>query len=226
MKNILYLITATLLSLISTITIAQNQHATIQVNVTNFKNVNLKGEQILFVNQTTKKITKGISNSKGDFIIKLTAGLYLIKMKSISDVKDYSSIEIPKLSEGQTYTDMAMQIQMSVPKYFTLNNIHFASNQSVLLRSSSSQLKDLVEYLKLKPNLRIEIQGHTDSDGSETANMELSIKRANAIKKYLVTNGITATRLKTVGYGEGRPVAENSTAQGKQKNRRTEVRVL
>jgi outer membrane protein OmpA-like peptidoglycan-associated protein len=226
MKNILNLITATLLSLISTITIAQNQHATIQVNVTNFKNVNLKGEQILFVNQATKKVTKGISNSKGDFTIKLTAGLYLIKMKSISDVQDYSSVEIPKLLEGQTYTDMTMQIQMSVPKYFTLNNIHFASNQSVFLKPSYTELKNLVEYLKLKPNLRIEIQGHTDSDGSEAANMALSIKRANAIKKYLVNNGITAARLKTVGYGEQRPIADNSTPKGKQKNRRTEIRVL
>jgi outer membrane protein OmpA-like peptidoglycan-associated protein len=226
MKNILNTIATTLLILISTLTFAQNQQASIQVNVSDFNNINLKGEQILFVNQSTKKVTKGISNSKGDFIIKLTAGLYLIKMKSISDVQDYSSVEIPKLLEGQTYTDMTMQIQMSVPKYFTLNNIHFASNQSVFLKSSYTELKDLVEYLNLKNNLRIEIQGHTDSDGSEAANMALSIKRANAIKNYLVKNGITAVRLKTVGYGEQRPVADNSTAQGKQKNRRTEVRVL
>ena len=106
-------------------------------------------------------------------------------MKSISDVKDYSSVEIPKISEGQTYSKMSIQIQMSVPKYFTLNNIHFASNRSTFLKTSYRELKDLVEYLKLKPNLKIEIQGHTDSDGSEESNMKLSKQRANAIKKYL-----------------------------------------
>ena len=62
------------LSLICTISVAQNQQASIQVNVTNFKNVNLKGEQILFINQTTKKTTKGISNSKGNFTVKLSPG--------------------------------------------------------------------------------------------------------------------------------------------------------
>ncbi len=226
MKTIFNIIITTLLSLICTISVAQTQQASIQVNVTNFKNVNLKGEQILFINQATKKTTKGISNSKGDFTVKLTAGLYLIKMKSISDVKDYSSIEIPTISEGQTYSEMSIKIQMSVPKHFTLNNIHFASNRSTLLNTSYRELKDLVEYLKLKPNLKIEIQGHTDSDGSEESNIKLSQQRANVIKKYLISKGIKTERLVTIGYGERRPIADNSTSKGKQANRRTEIRVL
>jgi len=226
MKNLYKHFTLLSIFLISTFGFSQNQRASIQVNVTNFKNVNLSGEQILFVNQKSKKTTKGVSNSKGDFIVKLAAGFYLIKMKSIGDVKDYSSIEIPPIAEGQTYSDMSIKIQLSVPKYFTLNNIHFASNQSVFLKSSYKELTDLIEYLKLKPNLKIEIQGHTDSDGSEENNMKLSKKRATAIKHYLISKGITAERLKTIGYGEQRPVADNSTKAGKQKNRRTEIRVL
>jgi len=226
MKNLYKHFTLLSLLLISTFSFAQNQRASIQVNVTNFKNVNLKGEQILFVNRDTKKTIKGVSNSKGDFTVKLVPGFYLIKMKSIGDVKDYSSIEIPPISEGQTYSDMSIKIQLSIPKYFTLNNIHFASNQSVFLKSSYKELTDLVEYLKLKPNLKIEIQGHTDSDGSVESNIKLSKKRAHAIKRYLISKGIEAERLNTIGYGEKRPVADNSTKAGKQKNRRTEIRVL
>jgi len=226
MKTILNIITITLLSLICTISVAQTQQASIQVNVTNFKNMNLKGEQILFVNQKTKRTTKGISNSNGDFTIKLTAGLYLIKMKSISDVTDYSSIEIPPISEGQTYTDMSIKIQISVPKHFTLNNIHFASNRSILLKTSYGELKNLADFLKQKPNLRIEIQGHTDSDGSEESNMKLSLERANTIKIFLISKGIKPARLVTIGYGEKRPITTNDTSAGKQKNRRTEIRVL
>jgi len=226
MKNLYNHFTLLSILLISTIGFSQNQRAIIQVNVSNFKNVNLKGEQILFVNQNSKKTIKGVSNSKGDFTVKLVAGFYLIKMKSIGDVKDYSSIEIPPIAEGQTYSDMSIKIQLSVPNYFTLNNIHFASSQSVFLKSSYSQLKDLVEYLKLKPNLKIEIQGHTDSDGSTESNMKLSQQRAKAIKKFLISKGINTTRLVTIGFGESRPVADNATTVGKQKNRRTEIRVL
>ena len=226
MNNLYKHITLFSILLISTFNFAQNQLASIQVNVTDFNNANLKGEQILFENQNTKKITKGISNSNGDFTVKLIAGYYLIKMKSIGDVKEYSSIEIPPISEGQTYSEMSIKIQLSVPKYFTLNNIHFASNQSLFLKSSYKELTDLVEYLKLKPSLKIEIQGHTDSDGSSESNMSLSIKRANAIKNYLISNGIKAERVKTIGYGEQRPVADNATKKGKQQNRRTEIRIL
>jgi len=226
MKNLHKHFTLISLLLISIFSFTQNQRASIQVNVTNFKNVNLSGEQILFVNQKSKKTTKGVSNSKGDFTVKLAPGFYLIKMKSIGDVKDYSSIEIPPISEGQTYSEMSIQIQLSVPKYFTLNNIHFASNQSIFLKSSYKELKDLVDYLKLKPNIKIEIQGHTDSDGPSESNMALSKKRANTIKRYLISKGIKEERLKTIGHGEQRPVANNSTKAGKQKNRRTEIRVL
>ena len=115
---------------------------------------------------------------------------------------------------------------MSLPKFFTLDNLHFASGQATILKSSYKELAELIEYLTMKPNLRIEIAGHTDSDGEEKSNLKLSIKRALAIKNYLIKKGIKASRLFHKGYGESRPVADNSTSAGKAKNRRTEIRVL
>jgi len=74
------------------------------------------------------------------------------------------------------------------------------------------------------PELRISIEGHTDSDGDDALNLDLSDQRAAAVKDYLVSNfGIDSSRLESVGLGETVPVADNSTSEGKQENRRVEL---
>lgn len=211
------------LTLILLLFLSNAQDAPLKVQVTDFNKVALKGEQVLFVNQTSKKIVKGISNEKGEFKISLPVGKYDIELKSVGAAQDYSTLEIPKIGENQTYQEMSMQIMISAPKSFTLDNLNFPSGQATILKSSYSELTELVKYLKLKPKTRIEIAGHTDSDGEEVDNLSLSQKRADAVKKYLVSKGINTSRLISKGYGETSPIADNSTANGKAKNRRTEV---
>ena len=75
-------------------------------------------------------------------------------------------------------------------------------------------------------NMVIEISGHTDNVGDETGNQRLSESRAKIVRAYLLKNGIDPERVKAVGHGESQPIAPNSTEEGKQKNRRTEVRIL
>ena len=70
------------------------------------------------------------------------------------------------------------------------------------------------------------ISGHTDSDGDETYNLNLSAKRSDEVLKWLVKQGIEASNLKTIGFGESRPVASNSSNEGKALNRRVEVEVV
>jgi len=219
MKNIL-LIT----NLFLTLFVFSQDLAPVSVHLTNFKLKNLQGEQVYFTNKI--KTYKGITNEKGEFTIKLPAGIYNIKLKSIGDVTDYSTIEIPVLKPNQLYTDFKIEIQMSSPQFFTLNNITFNPNQAVILKTSHSELQELFNYLKLKKDIKIEISGHTDSDGDEKSNKILSLKRANAVKSYLIKKGINANRLTTKGYGETKPVADNSTSIGKAKNRRTEIKIL
>ncbi len=89
-----------------------------------------------------------------------------------------------------------------------------------------SMLDDVVRIIRQNPDLRVEIQGHTDSIGSEAYNMDLSRRRANAVKTYLVNQGISSARLTTVGYGESRPVATNATKEGRAKNRRVELQPI
>lgn len=74
------------------------------------------------------------------------------------------------------------------------------------------------------PNLNVSIAGHTDSQGNDDRNLELSSTRAQAVQTYLMQKGISASRLRAVGYGETTPVADNATSAGRAQNRRVELR--
>lgn len=102
----------------------------------------------------------------------------------------------------------------------------FFGVDSAELDSKSKKLLDkLVKVVKLCPDVRIEIAGHTDSDGSAAYNQKLSEERANAVVAYLTAKGIDAARLSPVGHGEERPLARNTTAANKAKNRRIEFEI-
>ena len=82
------------------------------------------------------------------------------------------------------------------------------------------------EILEKNPTMKVEIQGHTDNVGSEAFNQRLSENRANAVKEYLISKGISADRLKAVGYGQSNPIAPNDTEEGRAMNRRVGMKVL
>jgi OmpA-OmpF porin, OOP family len=104
------------------------------------------------------------------------------------------------------------------------HGILFATNSDVIRPESTPTLKEIGEMLKAHADLRLSIEGHTDSEGEEAYNLELSGRRAAAVKAYLVESfGIDASRLATTGLGESKPVADNSTPEGRQKNRRVEL---
>ena len=96
----------------------------------------------------------------------------------------------------------------------------------MLRAESNKELNQLAEYMTLKKTLVIEIAGYTDNVGAADANLKLSEDRANAVKQYLVKKGIDASRVSAKGYGDSMPEADNSTAEGRQKNRRTEVHII
>ena len=83
----------------------------------------------------------------------------------------------------------------------------------------------LYKFLKENPTVTVTIEGHTDSVGTEKSNQLLSERRANAVKDYLVANGISDDRLSAVGYGEARPIDDNKTRAGRTNNRRVEVKL-
>jgi outer membrane protein OmpA-like peptidoglycan-associated protein len=98
------------------------------------------------------------------------------------------------------------------------------SNDTAVIRSVSFPLLDTVaEALKDHSEIKIEIQGHTDSNGDDGHNLKLSQARADAVRRYLVEHGIEASRLTAQGYGETRPIESNQTSQGREINRRVEL---
>jgi len=102
----------------------------------------------------------------------------------------------------------------------------FDFDKAVLKPAGKSKLNDLVDKIK-SINLEVIIAiGHTDSVGPEAYNQKLSVRRANAVKAYLVSKGVDKTRIYTEGKGESQPVADNKTKEGRAKNRRVEIEVV
>ncbi len=107
-----------------------------------------------------------------------------------------------------------------------LENTYFKSGAWDLLPASFAELERIVAFMDLNPRVSIEISGHTDNTGNKDQKIELSLKRAEAVKSYLVQKGIHPNRLKTVGIGMYRPIASNSTSEGRKRNRRVEMKVI
>ena len=109
--------------------------------------------------------------------------------------------------------------------WFTFDRLEFETGSATLKASSTEQLKNVAEILKAYPKVALKIGGYTDNVGDPGANMKLSAKRAENTMAELVKLGIDAKRLEAEGYGDRHPVADNSTEEGRQKNRRIDLRV-
>ena len=105
----------------------------------------------------------------------------------------------------------------------TLGDVLFAPDQSELTPAAMRKLSPLVSILETQPQRRIRIDGYTDSRGPESYNFDLSQRRADAVRDFLIDNGISPQRITARGYGEAIAVATNTTRAGRQENRRVEV---
>lgn len=109
--------------------------------------------------------------------------------------------------------------------WFSFDRLHFDTGKATLKPESQEQLKNIAEILKAYPKVTIKIGGYTDNTGDPKANVTLSQQRADAVMAELVKLGVAADRLKAEGYGQEHPIADNSTEEGRAKNRRIDLRV-
>ncbi len=234
MKRIVLLF---LLILITSISFSQSKKhamndtvktAVIHLHLTNRSQQPLKHEEIILAAKDAKKIYSLYTGNDGTATVKVEPGHnYIIKLKTIEDTTIYGNIDVPALEANETYPEpFSLNMTYEPAKHYVFHHLEFDINSAIIKIASYKELDQLVEYMQHKPEITVEINGHTDNVGKEDANMLLSQKRADAVKYYLIKKGIENKRMKTQGFGSSLPIADNATDEGKQKNRRTELKIL
>lgn len=107
-----------------------------------------------------------------------------------------------------------------------LRGVNFEFNKSNLTANAKTIMDGVASELAAYPGIKIELSGHTDSKGSDEYNQKLSEKRANSVRQYLIGKNVASERITAVGMGEGQPVADNETDEGRELNRRVELKVI
>ncbi len=183
--------------------------------------------------QTQKTITRTMTDSNGQLLLCLPVGkdfgLNVSKDKYAFYSDRFNQTDINSRFEPRDLTVLLWPIvqrpdEPSEP--IVLNNIFFESGSATLLPESNYELENLFKLLAANDEMKIQINGHTDDVGSESDNQLLSEQRAKAIFDHLISSGISSHRLRYLGYGESRPIADNGTEDGRQQNRRTEFTIV
>ncbi|MBC7862534.1 MAG: PD40 domain-containing protein [Bacteroidia bacterium] len=181
-----------------------------------------------------------MNNDKNELISKLNSnsstGRYLVTLPS---GKNYGiSVSAPgylfhsenfNIADTAAYIEVVKNIQLhriAEGKKVVLKNIFFDFDKATLRSESVSELEKLNRFLKENPTVKIELSGHTDNKGTKEYNQKLSESRAKAVVDYLISKGISASRLTFKGYWFSQPISENDTEEGRQLNRRTEFKIM
>ncbi len=129
----------------------------------------------------------------------------------------------PNTPKGVAVDATGCPIVQEIKAALVLEGVTFATNSAEISLDSAKVLDQVAESLLAWPEVKVEIGGHTDSSGNDALNKKLSQARADSVREYLIGKGVAADRITAVGYGEEKPVADNTTKDGKAKNRRVEV---
>ena len=169
-----------------------------------------------------KKITED-----GSFLICLPSGKdYSLHVKKDGYLFESYHFQLKDTVERKARVITVNLKPLTSGKSVVLNNVFFPTNSFELMPTSKIELDELVDLLLKHKEARLEISGHTDNTGSAEYNIELSQKRAQSVVDYLIEHDIAMDRLIAKGYGDQKPIANNSTEAGKAKNRRTEFLVI
>lgn len=167
------------------------------------------------------------NSSSGAYIVNLPSG----KNYGLSVSKDGYLFHSENFNLADTADFQELEIDVQLKKIqvgttIILKNIFFDYNKSTLQPESYAELDRVAEILKKQPNLKIEISGHTDNQGSLKYNTDLSESRAKTVVDYLIGKGIAGSRLTYKGYAYEKPIATNDTEEGRSANRRVEFKIL
>lgn len=185
---------------------------------------------VTITNDTNQNITSVQSNSEnGIFHSQIEAESdYMLVGKKASYISNIVKVSTKGLNRSATlFVNLELAIEEAkVGQSIVLNNIYFEVGKATVNTAFSTDLDKLVQFLKDNTETKLEIQGHTDNTGSLKLNNKLSQARANSIVDYLVKQGIDGRRISAKGFGPSLPIADNSTTEGRAKNRRVVIKVM
>jgi outer membrane protein OmpA-like peptidoglycan-associated protein len=188
-----------------------------------------------------KLFTKTKTDADGEFLLCMPLGRdYSLNVKkqkylfysdnfALKEVRNQQNpfmLDIPlqPVLENSSVVDTTKKPKEGVP--VILKNVFFAIGSAELRPESQAELNRLKQLMDENPQMKIRINGHTDNEGSDSENLQLSDRRAKSVRDYLISKGIAVNRLDSRGYGETLPIADNNNPQGRQQNRRTEFVVI
>jgi len=150
----------------------------------------------------------------------------LARLRAAAPSNQRDTVFVERVVEVRVEVPVEVFIERAVPgEVLVLRKIFFANNCVKLKPESVTELNRLVQAMRANPSVRVEIAGHTDCVGTLRHNQWLSEERAKAVRDYLIQNGIAANRLQYTGYNYSRPIATNSTPEGRARNRRVEIKI-
>ncbi len=195
----------------------------------------LAGNYVVEDLKTSKIFTQGRSNAEGKALICLPSGSEYSLRISAEGYSFYSdnfkldsinNIYRPYLLKAELLKMNQLLESKTESAPFVLKNVFFETGMANLNPASQSELNFLSDMLNKYPNMKIQINGHTDNVGNDKDNFDLSTSRAKAVYDFLINKGINVERLKYKGFGMTKSIADNATPEGRQKNRRTEFQII
>lgn len=150
---------------------------------------------------------------------------YIITVKADSYKTHSEEISIQDLGIGLLEKNFKL-LPDAMHEIITLDNLIFARGKTIITEISHEELDEFAEWLGSRPNIVVQLEGHTDFQGNAEANMQLSEGRVLAVKEYLIDKGIKKSRIRTKAFGGTNPLTRERTSEARAKNRRVEVRIL
>lgn len=132
-------------------------------------------------------------------------------------------VTVKEMQQEVTADASSIADELNKSGHIALYGIHFDTGKATIQSDSESLLNEIAKMLQQNPDVKLNIEGHTDNVGSAAANQTLSEKRAQAVVAWLTAHGVAATRIKAKGWGQTKPVADNGSEDGRAKNRRVEL---
>jgi outer membrane protein OmpA-like peptidoglycan-associated protein len=198
----------------------------------------LANQTVKLLDVSGNVVAETVSDEQGKFTFPMAASsnytIYASKDGYLTERKEFSTVgkspSQDQLTEKETTIDLDFSLtleKLKIDKVFVIENIYYDLDKFDIRPDAAIELDKIVTILNDNPKISIELSAHTDSRGNDDYNLSLSQKRADAAKQYMVSKGISASRITAKGYGETKPIIENAnTEEEHEKNRRTEFKII